>query len=205
LHDRSDEGGATKSEYFWQDLLVARLIYAANPIKHVDIGSRWDGFVGHVASFRQLEVFDVRPVSTSIPGVIFRQADLMNPVTDMIKCSDSVSCLHTLEHLGLGRYGDTIDVAGSENGFKNIASLLKEDGTLYLSVPVGQERVEFNANRVFDPRTIIRWATNLSLVLSSLIVIRNGHQIETVEHPEAKLAALAQEQYALGLFVFRKV
>jgi len=77
LHDRYEEGGTTKSEYFWQDLLVARLIFAAKPQRHVDIGSRVDGFVAHVASFRDIEVFDVRPISTQIPGVVFKQADLM--------------------------------------------------------------------------------------------------------------------------------
>lgn len=77
LHDRYEEGGTTKSEYFWQDLLVARWIQAARPEKHVDVGSRVDGFVAHVASFREIEVFDVRPVSTVVPGVVFKQADLM--------------------------------------------------------------------------------------------------------------------------------
>jgi hypothetical protein len=81
LHDRYEEGGATKSEYFWQDLLVARAIHAAKPVKHVDIGSRVDGFVAHVASFREIEVFDVRPISTAVPGVVFRHADLMNPTS----------------------------------------------------------------------------------------------------------------------------
>ena len=70
LHDRYEEGGATKSEYFWQDLLVARAIHAAKPVKHVDIGSRVDGFVAHVASFREIEVFDVQPISTVVPGVV---------------------------------------------------------------------------------------------------------------------------------------
>jgi hypothetical protein len=46
--------------------------------KHVDIGSRVDGFVAHEASFREIEVFDVRPISTAVLGVVFRQADLMN-------------------------------------------------------------------------------------------------------------------------------
>ena len=79
LHDRYEEGGITRSEYFWQDLLVARWIYEANPRKHVDVGSRVDGFVAHVASFRELEVLDLRPITTAIPGVSFRQADLMSP------------------------------------------------------------------------------------------------------------------------------
>lgn len=78
LHDRFEEGGVTKSEYFWQDLLVARWIHEAKPERHVDIGSRVDGFVAHVASFREIEVFDVRPITSLVPGVIFRQADLMD-------------------------------------------------------------------------------------------------------------------------------
>jgi hypothetical protein len=84
LHNRYEEGGETKSEYFWQDLLVARAIHTADPVKHVDIGSRVDGFVAHIASFQVCEVFDVRPISTALPGVVFRQADLMNTtlVTD---------------------------------------------------------------------------------------------------------------------------
>jgi len=78
LHDRYAEGGTTKSEYFWQDLLVARCIYEARPECHVDVGSRTDGFVAHVASFRKIEVFDVRPITTDIPGMTFHQADLMD-------------------------------------------------------------------------------------------------------------------------------
>ena len=49
LHDRYQEGGTTKSEYFWQDLLVARWIFESRPLRHVDIGSRVDGFVAHVS------------------------------------------------------------------------------------------------------------------------------------------------------------
>src|SRR6266853_2706580 len=49
LHDWYEEGGTTKGEYFWQDLLVARMIFDAKPDRHVDIGSRVDGFVAHVA------------------------------------------------------------------------------------------------------------------------------------------------------------
>lgn len=79
LHDRPAEGGATKSEYFWQDLIVARWINEAGPEKHVAVGSRIDGFVAHVASFREIEVFDVRPVSAQLPNVTFKQADLMVP------------------------------------------------------------------------------------------------------------------------------
>lgn len=203
LHDWYEEGGTTKSEYFWQDLLVARMIFAANPEKHVDIGSRVDGFVAHIASFREVEVFDVRPITTKIPGVIFKQADLMNSVEQLAYC-DSLSCLHALEHFGLGRYGDPVDPRGAERGFANMASLLKERGVFYLSIPIGIERVEFNANRVFDPRQIIKLATQNSLQPLSLTVITGGGMVEQAQLNEECLADLANQHYALGVFSFVK-
>src|SRR5712692_9241557 len=58
LHDRGAEAGAVRGEYFWQDLYVAQKIFKASPRKHVDVGSRINGFVAHVASFREIEVID---------------------------------------------------------------------------------------------------------------------------------------------------
>lgn len=208
LHDRYDEGGTTKSEYFWQDLLVARAIHEANPIKHVDIGSRVDGFVAHVASFRECEVFDVRPISTMVPGVVFRQADLMNPsslpIAEGEGYCDSLSCLHAIEHFGLGRYGDPINPLGYQRGIANMAQLLQPGGTYYLSTPIGEERVEFNANWVFDPRSIVRCAEAAGMLLQKLIVITpaNGPQESPID--AASLADLALKRYQLGLFEFTK-
>lgn len=204
LSDWYEEGGTTKSEYFWQDLLVARRIFAAAPERHVDVGSRVDGFVAHVASFREIEIFDVRPITSNIPGIVFKQADLMQPASPEPYC-DSLSCLHALEHFGLGRYGDPIDPHGSENGLKNMAALLKVGGTFYLSVPIGIERVEFNANRVFDPRKLIKIAAEQSLRLQSITVISGTGQAEEVEECSPRLEALAQQNYALGIFTFRKI
>ena len=204
MNDWYEEGGTTKSEYFWQDLLVARMVFAAKPEKHVDIGSRIDGFVAHVASFREIEVFDIRPITVEFPGTIFRQADLMRPIEGMAGYCDSLSCLHALEHFGLGRYGDPIDPKGFEHGLVNMASLLKTGGTFYLSVPIGSERVEFNAQRVFDPRGIIDLATENSLHLSGLTVIGQGGAVEALAPDQVPLAELASHRYALGIFTFMK-
>jgi SAM-dependent methyltransferase len=204
LHDWYEEGGTTKSEYFWQDLLVARMIFRAAPARHVDIGSRVDGFVAHVASFRDVEVFDVREVTSLIPGVTFKQADLSRSLELKDYC-ESVSCLHALEHFGLGRYGDLIDPHGAEKGLANMARLLRPGGTLYLSVPIGAPRVEFNAHRVFDPRSLVELADRDLLQLKALTVIANGSVTELRVLDEAFLAKLAQERYSLGIFVFSKV
>ncbi|TSA15525.1 MAG: DUF268 domain-containing protein [Betaproteobacteria bacterium] len=204
LHDWYAEGGATKLEYFWQDLLVARKIFAARPERHVDIGSRVDGFVAHVASFREIEVFDVRPISTQVPGVIFRQADFMQPASRMTGYCDSLSCLHALEHFGLGRYGDPIDPAGFERGFANMANALKQGGTFYLSVPIGIGRVEFNGQRVLEPQAIIRLAGEHALELTELTLIRQGGELETLLPDAVRLSELARQRYVLGLFTLVK-
>jgi len=209
LSDRYAQSGHTDSEYFWQDLIVARLIFERNPRKHVDIGSRVDGFVAHIASFREVEVFDVRPMSQNIPGIIYRQADLMseNLIADVSISlyTDSISCLHAIEHFGLGRYGDPIDIRGPEKGLINIARMLKAEGLLYLSTPIGQERVEFNANWIFDPRTIIGLCASNGLRLESLITVGAHGVIEEVKLDETALQLIAKQKYTLGIFIFKKI
>ncbi|MBI5890593.1 MAG: DUF268 domain-containing protein [Nitrosomonadales bacterium] len=204
LFDWYEEGGTTKSEYFWQDLLVARMIFAANPKKHVDIGSRVDGFVAHVASFREIEVLDIRPIKAKIPGVVFKQADLMNPSTDLSDYCDSISCLHALEHFGLGRYGDRLDTKGFESGIRNMASIVKSGGSFYLAVPVGIERVEFNANWVFRPHTIVDLAEKNQLQLSGLTLFTAKDGPVDVKATHEALSAIANMHYGLGIFTFTK-
>ncbi|MEO8668665.1 MAG: DUF268 domain-containing protein [Bauldia sp.] len=150
LGDRRAAAGTAKGHYFHQDLLVARRIYECNPVRHVDVGSRVDGFVAHVASFRKIEVADIRPLKASIANVAFTQIDLMAPLAAQhLAMCDSLSCLHALEHFGLGRYGDRLDPDGHLTGLANLARMLGEDGILYLSVPIGPQRIDFNSERVF--------------------------------------------------------
>jgi hypothetical protein len=213
LHDRFKEGGTTKGEYFWQDLWVARQIHAAAPDKHVDIGSRVDGFVAHVASFREIEVLDVRPITGIIPGITFRQADLMDETslpegTSTRGYCDSLSCLHALEHFGLGRYGDPINPQGYRQGLENMAKLLSPGGLFYLSTPIGKERVEFNANWVFDPRTLLKIATAAGLVLKELTIFDPFNPdlgLQRYDFDEVALSRLASQNYNLGLFTFTKL
>ena len=147
--DRYDSGGVAKGAYFHQDLYVARRIFELAPEKHVDVGSRVDGFVAHVASFRPIEVYDIRPLDSRVHNVTFRQADFMNGDGVPEGVCDSVSSLHAIEHFGLGRYGDPIDAQGWRKGFANVGKLLRPGGVFHFAVPIGPQRIEFNAHRVF--------------------------------------------------------
>lgn len=203
LNDWNAEGGQVCTEYFCQDLYVAQKIFRANPTLHVDIGSRIDGFVAHLASFRSVEVFDIRPLSLNIAGIEFRQLDLMDPGNIPENYCDSISCLHALEHFGLGRYGDPINVFGHIAGLKTIAHLLKPQGLFYLSLPIGRERIEFNSHRVFDPSTIVSLGekNNLKLKEFSWITPKGilKKNINITLLPE-----LGNHDYNLGVFIFEK-
>jgi len=149
LEDRYQESGEASGHYYHQDLLVASKIYGRKPLKHVDIGSSMN-FVAHVASFREIEVLDIREQRSSFENIRFRRLDLMDKNFDLIDYCDSVSCLHVLEHFGLGRYGDRVDYDGHLLGWENIYKMLQKGGTFYFSVPIGEQRIEFNAHRVFS-------------------------------------------------------
>lgn len=113
LEDRFSESGSASGHYFHQDLLAARRIFLNSPNTHIDVGSRIDGFVAHVASFRPIEVVDIRRLSSNITNIKFIQVDLMEDMKDdLVDCCDSLSCLHALEHFGLGRYGDPLNMMG---------------------------------------------------------------------------------------------
>lgn len=155
LGDFNESGGTASGHYFHMDLLVASFIAEAKPKRHLDIGSRIDGFVAHVAAFREIEVMDIRPLSfPAHPRIHFVQGDLtccsVSPV-------DSLSCLHVLEHIGLGRYGDPVDPNGHRSAFANLVDFVLPGGALYFAVPVGQAKVMFNAHRVFHPLDVLAW------------------------------------------------
>lgn len=208
LFDRYEQAGSAQGEYFWQDLYVAQEIFKQAPIRHVDIGSRIDGFVAHVASYRRVEVFDIRPMKAIVHNITFKQLDLMNPMPqggrDFINTCDSLSCLHAIEHFGLGRYGDSINVDGYITGLQNLGRLLKAGGLLYLSTPVGKERVVFNANWVFNPKKIVSIAKAQKLVLERLVVIDpNDGPKECIINSEL-MDDLCTSEYKLVIFHFRK-
>jgi len=161
VNDMFSESGSIHDHYFQQDLYVAQKIFQHNPRHHVDVGSRIDGFVAHVASFRPIEVIDIRPLSSPIINVTFKQADMMAPLPgDMYDYCDSLSSLHAIEHFGLGRYGDSINYDGFVSGLDNLYLMLKKGGKLYFSVPIGLQRIEFNAHRVFSVRYLLDFFAN---------------------------------------------
>lgn len=201
VRDRRAGAGTVAGHYFHQDLFVARRIYENRPERHVDVGSAIHGFVAHVAVFREIEVFDIRALPDTVHNIRFKQMDLQKIRPEYREYCDSLSCLHALEHFGLGRYGDELDVHGHVKGFASLASMLKPGGRIYLSVPIGRERVEFNAHRVFNPATILDLMHPQFDLAGFVYVNDRGDLIENVEPTDTVISKILQEVvYGCGIF-----
>jgi hypothetical protein len=151
LLDFRDEAGSAKGHYFWQDLITAKMINSRNPYRHVDIGSRIDGFIAHLLSFRSVEIIDVRPVKANIPDLVSLLGNAQENLVEIHGKFSSVSSLHSIEHFGLGRYGDPLDPEGHVKGLLNISNLVEVGGFLYVSFPIGKPTTQFNAQRIIHP------------------------------------------------------
>jgi SAM-dependent methyltransferase len=205
LFDIDAEGGSTQGHYFHQDLLVARKIFEKRPQKHLDVGSRIDGFVAHLCCFMQIAVADIRPLVSTITNLSFVQADMMEELPlGMRQGYESVSCLHALEHFGLGRYGDPLDVKGHVKGIKQLKNALTPGGTLYLSVPIGRQRIEFNAHRVFSISHVLELVGG-DFILEAFHYVDDAGDLHENESAEGASANNNHGcQYGCGIFIFKK-
>jgi Caenorhabditis protein of unknown function, DUF268 len=204
LSDWSDQAGDASGAYFHQDLVVARRIFEARPDRHIDVGSRFDGFVAHVAVFREIDVVDIRPMRSAIRNVRFLQANLMQGSPDLAASTDSLSCLHALEHFGLGRYGDPIDPSGHLKGFRSLIEILKPNATFYLSFPIGRPVVEFNAHRVFEPEEVLSWAGSELLNLERFDYVDDQGDL----HEDVLIGRIGDQcaklTHGCGIYTFRR-
>ena len=198
LTDYRAQAGIARGHYFHQDLWAARRIAARRPTRHVDIGSRIDGFVAHVLTVMPVTVIDIRPLESDVDGLTFQQGDAtrLDGIPD--GSIPSLSSLHAVEHIGLGRYGDAIDPDGWRKALEQFKRVLAPGGVLYLGVPIGRQRLCFNAHRVFYPRTIVDACAPLTLV--SFSAVDDGDRM--VASP--RLDQFDSANFSCGLFEFQK-
>jgi hypothetical protein len=205
LSDYADQAGSASGHYFHQDLLIAKRIFTASPKKHVDVGSRIDGFVAHVATFREIEIIDVRYLNLQgHQNIKFLQCDVMNLEAEFYDLCDSISCLHAIEHFGLGRYSDPLDPLGYRKGFNNLLRMLKQDGTLYISFPIAnQNQTYFNAHRTFQATDIFSWIDNeFKLELVSFDYVDDSGNL----HEKTNLETFDESLiYGCGIYTFKKL
>jgi len=190
------------AHYFYQAVWAFRNILSRNFRFHVDVGSQVN-FVGLLTTVASVAFLDIRPLSLSIPNYAGLAASL-----DALPFSDasvhSLSSLHVIEHIGLGRYGDPIDPNGSVKATREIVRVIAPGGYAYISVPIGRPRVQFNGQRVFSVQNVLTLFEGLNLVEMAM-VDASGAFRENVSPDSTDISEAGQgSDFGLGLFCFEK-
>lgn len=179
---------------FYQGAWLARCLAVTKPERHVDIGS--SVLTVSVLSAHVPTVFvDYRPLKAGISNLQSIAGNIVS-LPFATASLQSLSSMHVLEHIGLGRYGDPLDPAGSLKAATEITRVLAHNGKFYLTVPVGQARVCFNAHRVFAPEEILNMFAGLRLASFSWVDDAGRF------HLAGKPRDAATAEYACGLFEF---
>lgn len=197
LTDRSSMT-AFDAHYFYQAVWAMEQISHTVATAHVDVGSDV-GFVGMLTTHVPVTFVDIRPLVA--PGV--RQlTSVGGSLLSLPFASGSIpslSCMHVIEHVGLGRYGDPLNPAGSRLACAELARVLAPGGYLFLSTPVGRARVCFNAHRIHNPLQILEFlGPEMELVEFSAVDDR-GRLLRGISPLEVERAS-----YACGLFLIRR-
>jgi SAM-dependent methyltransferase len=185
------------SHYIFQSAWLSRELSANQPkYRHVDIGSDIRMIVS-ISAFLEVEFIDYRPLNVTLPSLHCFAGNItsLNYADETL---ESVSSLHVVEHIGLGRYGDPLNSTGSEQALAELARVVAQGGRLYVSVPVGRETVCFNAHRIFAPDTIIRAVSPLSLI--SFALVTDAGKFISPANPKLAL----DQKYGCGMFVFER-
>lgn len=182
--------------YLNQDTWAAQRIAERRPSRHVDVGSRVE-VVCFLTSICPVTFVDIRPLKAEIDGLTsIAGSVLAMPFED--RSLPSLSCLHVAEHIGLGRYGDPLDPAGSRKAAAELQRCVAPGGDLYFSGPVGRPRVCFNAHRIHDPATVLGWFDELELVEFA------GVDDDGRFRRPRRLEELRDQAYACGMFQLRR-
>lgn len=187
------------SHYVYHPAWAARIIAKTKPEFHTDISSSIY-FNAFVSAFVPVKFYDYRPPKLKLPNLEVSHADILKlPFGD--KSVKSLSCMHVVEHIGLGRYGDPLDPEGDIKAMKELIRVLAPGGNLLFVVPIGKPQLQFNAHRIYSYDQIIGYFKQLKLKEFSLI--RDGiFGGDLVENASKEMAD--EQQYGCGCFWFVK-
>ncbi len=179
--------------YFFQDAWAAKKIFELKPEHHYDVGSAAKT-IAIISQFVPTTMVDIRPLELNLENLYFKKGSILNlPFED--NSIKSISSLCVIEHIGLGRYGDPIDILGSEKAVKELIRVTAPGGIILLSVPVGNaNKVLFNAHRIFDKDYLMKLFYSCELIEDKYILRQQFNRKITIT-----------DEFQVGLFKFKKL
>jgi SAM-dependent methyltransferase len=198
LEDRTATTGFDR-HYIYHPAWAARIIANNKPSEHTDISSTLN-FCAILSAFVPVRFYDYRPPDLRLDKLRCGSADLLKlPFSN--GSIASLSCMHVVEHIGLGRYGEPLDPDGDLKAMKELRRVLAPGGSLYLVVPVGIPRICYNAHRIYSFRQVREVFNDLELKEFTLIPddpIQGG----LIQNPPETI--VAAQKYGCGCFWFRR-
>lgn len=198
LLDRTTTTGF-EPHYVYHPAWAARIVANINPSVHIDIASTLH-FSTILSAFVPVDFYDYRPAFLNLTNLTSGHCDL----TKLHFSSDSIpslSCMHTIEHIGLGRYGDPIDPTGDIKASTELARVLAPGGTFIFVTPVGKPKIAFNAHRIYSYEQVLDLFPTLKLVEFSMVP--DSYKTDgLILNADPK--TVAQQNWSCGCFVFRK-
>lgn len=185
--------------YIYHTAWAARILAVFQPKIHVDISSSLY-FSSIASAFIPMKFYDFRPVQLGLDSLESHPANLLDLEFEDNSVS-SLSCMHVVEHIGLGRYGDALDPDGDLKAIKELKRVLAVGGQLLFVVPIGRPKIAFNAHRIYSYRQVMECFSDITLLEFALIpdspdtggLVRNATE------------AMADAQaYGCGCFLFKK-
>jgi SAM-dependent methyltransferase len=162
IYDKTEITGVDPI-YYIQSTWCAKKIFNNKPQKHYDVGSH-ALMVGIISQFIPTTMIDIRPLSVTLQELSFTKGDITHLPFEN-NTINSLSSICVIEHIGLGRYGDSLDQFGTEKSVEELIRVLAKDGNLYISVPIdNRNKVYFNAHRAFTRDYVLKLFSTLKLI-----------------------------------------
>lgn len=99
---------------------------------------------------------EYRRIKHKIPNLktyIFSEA--IQKINKGVLKTDCALCYSSIEHSGLGRYGDSIDPEGDFFTMRMIKKMVKPCGLLLLQIPVGRDLLLWNNTRIYGANRLL--------------------------------------------------
>lgn len=184
------------AHYLYHPAWASRILAKTKPKKHIDISSTLN-FCSIISAFIPVEFYDFRPAKINLDNLTSKKAGLTSLLFED-NSIHSLSCMHTIEHIGLGRYGDKPDPKGDLKAIRELKRVLAKDGDLLFVVPVGKPKIMFNAHRIYSYNQIMEYFNDFELKDFSLITDK-GDFIQNSNRGTSD-----KQRYGCGCFWFKK-